>query len=63
MSRYTLELRTTGGQQSRQELTFQDDEAAIWHALASARGKLLELWRGDRLIATVDERPCGAKSD
>ena len=33
-----------------------DDDAAIAYALRTARGGALEVWRGTKLVATVDER-------
>lgn len=54
---YTLRVQAGGSEPEVQGLPFVSDHAAIWYALPLARGKLVEVWRGERLIATVDERP------
>jgi hypothetical protein len=36
---------------------FDDDDAAIAHAVRAAQGGLIEVWRSCRLLASVDERP------
>lgn len=35
---------------------FADDDAAIAYALGAAQGGAVEVWRGGKLVATVDER-------
>ena len=35
---------------------FADDDAAIAYALRVAQGGAVEVWRGGKLVATVDER-------
>jgi hypothetical protein len=49
-------LHNTEGAASIQ---FSDDDAAIAYALRAAQGGAVEVWRGLKLIATIDERaPC-----
>ena len=61
MIEYALISEGPDGTKAREILKFADDDAAISYALPLARGRLLEVWRSGRLVATVDERPCGAK--
>jgi hypothetical protein len=58
MHDYAIIGETVDGERSREILPFGDDDAAIAYALPLARGRLLEVWRSGKLIATVDERPC-----
>lgn len=58
MTIYTLRIETVHGDRSEQQLSFANDDAAISYALPITRGRALEILRGDRLIAIVDERPC-----
>ena len=36
---------------------FPNDDAAIAHGPRAAQGGAIEIWRGKKLVATVDERP------
>ena len=58
MTVYTIRTETLDGRRALEALPFIDDDAAIAYCLPTARGKALELWRGARIVATVDERPC-----
>lgn len=58
MTRYQILYDRSGGKRVEEVLAFVDDDAAISYALPLARGSLVEIRRGGRLIATVDERPC-----
>jgi hypothetical protein len=62
MTVYLLCVETAEGERRKASLSFTDDDAAIAYVLHTARGTALELWRGTRLIATVDERPCIAQA-
>lgn len=58
MQDYRIRTQAVGGTRTEEHLTFGDDDAAISYALPLARGKLIEIWNEEKLIATVDERPC-----
>lgn len=58
MQDYVVVRQPVAGAPETQQCRFQDDDAAVAYILPLARGFLLELWRGPRLVATVDERPC-----
>lgn len=57
---YAIISETVDGVKTREILRFEDDDAAIAYVLPLARGRLLEVRRSGKLIATVDERPCAA---
>jgi hypothetical protein len=57
---YVIINETVDGEKTREILKFADDDAAISYALPLARGRLVEVRRSGRLVATVDERPCTA---
>jgi hypothetical protein len=54
---YEFVVETSSGQRTRQHLKYANDDVAISSALNMAQGRLVEVRRQDRLIATVDERP------
>lgn len=60
MMDYEIINETVDGEKIRESLRFADDDAAISYALPLARGRLVEVWRSGKLVATVDERPCAA---
>jgi hypothetical protein len=63
MAVYKISSVTMRGEAAGHTMSFEDDDAAIAYALPLARGNLIEVWRGGRLIATVDERPCLVRLD
>ena len=56
---YALRYEHSQGRESR-TFGFPSDDEAIKYALASASGSKVELWRGKKMLASVDERPWGA---
>lgn len=57
---YAIISETVDGEREREVGRFADDDAAIAYCLPIARGRLVEVWRSGKLVATVDERPCAA---
>ena len=60
MPSYTISILSSTGDAVTESWAFEDDDAAIAYALPLARGKLIEVRRDSKLVATVDERPCAA---
>lgn len=58
MKDYVVVRQPLDGSRTCETCRFQDDDAAVAYILPLARGLLLEVWQDDRLVATVDERPC-----
>ena len=58
MVTYSLNIQTADGLVSQEELRFPNDAGAIMYSLQIAQGRALELRRGDKLLATIDERAC-----
>jgi hypothetical protein len=53
---YALRYEHSKGRESR-TFGFPSDDEAIKYALGSASGSKVEVWRGKKMIASVDERP------
>jgi hypothetical protein len=53
---YTLKFESVGGR-SAKTIEFESDDEAIKFALGSAGGGKVEVWRGAKMLASVDERP------
>lgn len=60
MPNYAIISQYPDGRREREICAFEDDDAAISYIVPIARGRLVEVWRSGRLVASVDERPCAA---
>jgi hypothetical protein len=58
MTDYSIVREDVAGRRLADLHPFQDDDAAISYVLPIAKGGRVEIWRGEKLIAAVDERRC-----